>query len=287
MKKLLALYLILLSSGLMADENGQIEKCAQKNFIVCKELGDQEVGRGNLKEASGFYEKSCDKKNQEGCNYWGIAEYKLGNISEAFRIWKDSCAENYPYACLSLGAAEEKKGDIEEANKYFKQACQGGSTTACDKIHELKSSSRNSPSVSSKADGALELMEALKIEENLKGFFSGFYQGLIGAFAEKNKKTITEKDREQIEGVIKRSVDTTEVQKILVPIYEKKFTPDEIQEIVSFYKSATGRKFLNSQGEIMIESTQALSKWSEKMTAKINANLELLDTANRSDAKKK
>lgn len=285
MKFFLIAYL-LNTNNLLADENGQIEKCAQKNFIVCKKLGDQEVGRGNLKEASGFYEKSCDKKNQEGCNYWGIAEYKIGNISEAFRIWKDSCAENYPYACLSLGAAEEKKGDIEEADKYFKQACLGGSTTACDKINESKKSSRNSLSISSKANGGLELIQALKIEENLKGFFSGFYQGLLGAYAEKNKLTLTEKDREQIEGVIKRSVNTEEVQKILVPIYEKKFTPDEIQELVGFYNSATGRKFLNSQGEIMIESNEALGKWSEKITAKITANLELLDTANRSGAKK-
>jgi hypothetical protein len=161
-------------------------------------------------------------------------------------------------------------------------ACKNGSSTGSDKLEELKNDSNKTSVSSSKADGGLELMEALKVEENLKGFFTGFYQGLVGAYAEKSKKTLTEAELEQIQQVIKRSVDTSEVQKIIVPIYEKKFSPDEIQELVNFYKSPTGQKFLNSQGEIMIESSQELSKWSEKVKVKIQKNFELLDTTNRS-----
>ncbi len=46
----------------------------------------------------------------------------------------------------------------------------------------------------------------------------------------------------------------------LVPIYYKRFTYDEIKEIIQFQESATGTKLRESTGEILIETVKALKK---------------------------
>ncbi|MBI5415336.1 MAG: DUF2059 domain-containing protein, partial [Candidatus Omnitrophica bacterium] len=62
-----------------------------------------------------------------------------------------------------------------------------------------------------------------------------------------------EDKREQLETVF--NLDAIVAQ--LVPIYDKYYTPDELKEIVAFYKSPAGQKVIEATPKIMQEAMQA------------------------------
>lgn len=279
------LFLILLSFSFSVHASDLIKKCEDNNYSACKEQGDIEVEKGKIKEASFYFNKSCHKKNSEGCHFWGIAEYKLGNEKEAIDIWKSACAEEYAYSCLSLGILDEDKGHSEDAIGYYKIACSASSAIACQKLNGLKSKNKKDNKVPPE-DDVYELMKLLRVENSLKEFYTGFYQGLISSLAEQNKKVLTDQEKEQLDIVIQKSINTEEPKKIFAGIYEKKYTKEEIKELVEFYRSATGQKFLDGQPDITLEASKELNGWAQKMTEKLGKNLELLDLTNKAENKK-
>ena len=52
-----------------------------------------------------------------------------------------------------------------------------------------------------------------------------------------------------------------ELIKLVVPVYGKHFTHDEIREMLAFYESDVGKKLAQKQPQIMAESSQMGQQW--------------------------
>lgn len=48
---------------------------------------------------------------------------------------------------------------------------------------------------------------------------------------------------------------------LLVPIYVRHLTPEDVEELIRFYSSPTGQRFLDRQPQIMQESMAAGERW--------------------------
>ncbi|WP_037028577.1 DUF2059 domain-containing protein [Psychromonas aquimarina] len=62
-------------------------------------------------------------------------------------------------------------------------------------------------------------------------------------------------------------IDTDEVEKRIIPVYQKYLTEKDIQAINAFYNTPAGKKMLQIQPKIMRESYAIGQKWAQK-TAK-------------------
>lgn len=62
-----------------------------------------------------------------------------------------------------------------------------------------------------------------------------------------------------------KEVDPNELVGLIVPIYQKYFTEEEIRETIKFYKSPTGKKVVQTLPSVMHESMMAGQVWGQKL----------------------
>lgn len=65
-----------------------------------------------------------------------------------------------------------------------------------------------------------------------------------------------------------------EYLKKLVPIYDKYFSTEEIEKLISFYNSDVGRKFVNYLPDISIDSYKVKQEWEGEMAIELRKKLE-------------
>jgi len=58
-----------------------------------------------------------------------------------------------------------------------------------------------------------------------------------------------------------RTKAISDIKMLLIPIYEDHFTPSEIDEMLAFYTSDTGKQLLNDRTQLTEEQQQALNKF--------------------------
>ncbi|HET6251639.1 MAG TPA: DUF2059 domain-containing protein [Tepidisphaeraceae bacterium] len=66
-----------------------------------------------------------------------------------------------------------------------------------------------------------------------------------------------------------KEADYEGLLKLIVPVYEKHFTDEEILELIKFYESPIGKKLAHEQPLMMQESMQAGQKWGQELGMKI------------------
>jgi hypothetical protein len=59
----------------------------------------------------------------------------------------------------------------------------------------------------------------------------------------------------------KRDTDPKQLEEMVVPIYSKHFSHDEIRQLIAFYESPLGRKVIGEMPGIMRESMDVGSQW--------------------------
>jgi uncharacterized protein len=59
----------------------------------------------------------------------------------------------------------------------------------------------------------------------------------------------------------------------LAPIYTSRFTIEELNELVAFYKTAAGQKFSNFQSDVLQASVPVVQNWSRKMSTDMAARI--------------
>ncbi len=64
-------------------------------------------------------------------------------------------------------------------------------------------------------------------------------------------------------------IDADGMAKIVVPIYDKYFTEEDIDQIIIFYKTPIGKKMLELSPKIYIEAMEAGKLWGEEIAYKI------------------
>ena len=68
-------------------------------------------------------------------------------------------------------------------------------------------------------------------------------------------------------------VEVKDLQKMLVPVYKKYFTPEEVKAIIAFYESPVGKKLAGQTPQITTESMQVTQQWGMGLFGKIQAYL--------------
>ena len=63
----------------------------------------------------------------------------------------------------------------------------------------------------------------------------------------------------------KSKFDANEFMNMLVPIYDKHFTHDDIKQLIKFYESPVGKKLLKATPTMAQETAAAGQKWGEKL----------------------
>ena len=73
---------------------------------------------------------------------------------------------------------------------------------------------------------------------------------------------------------IQQEIDNTDFTEMLIPVYDEKFTLEEIKKLNEFYTSEVGRKMTELRKEINKEIFEIAKEWSIKKTDEIYEKLE-------------
>lgn len=66
-----------------------------------------------------------------------------------------------------------------------------------------------------------------------------------------------------------KEVDPNELVDLIVPIYAKHFSEEEIQQALAFYRSPAGRKMIQKQPLVMQESMAVGQEWGRKLAERV------------------
>lgn len=81
---------------------------------------------------------------------------------------------------------------------------------------------------------------------------------------EKNKKEALEKVSIEQYGRVSRLLDVEGIMNVVVAIYAKHYTTDELRQTVDFFESEAGQKIINKTPQIMQEVVQASVQYFQK-----------------------
>lgn len=68
-------------------------------------------------------------------------------------------------------------------------------------------------------------------------------------------------------------ISPNDLTEMVVPIYEKYFTHEELKQLIAFYESPIGKKIIKVQPQIMMESMTAGEEWGKELVKKIKKKL--------------
>ena len=60
---------------------------------------------------------------------------------------------------------------------------------------------------------------------------------------------------------LRREMNVNELTELVVPIYDRHLTHDDVKQLIAFYDSPVGRKLLSVQPQILAESMQIGQEW--------------------------
>ena len=103
----------------------------------------------------------------------------------------------------------------------------------------------------------LELMGSGKLAEQVAGQMITLFQN---AYTDVDKQFWDEFSKE---------MKTAELLELIVPIYEKYYTEEEVEQLITFYKTPLGKKVTESLPMITQESMEAGRMWGEGIGMKV------------------
>jgi len=73
---------------------------------------------------------------------------------------------------------------------------------------------------------------------------------------------------------LRMSMDTKELINLVVPIYDKYYTTEDLKVVNAFYSSDAGKRMIATMPKAMNEAVQAGQIWGESLAEKVVAELE-------------
>jgi uncharacterized protein len=64
-------------------------------------------------------------------------------------------------------------------------------------------------------------------------------------------------------------VNPNDIEAMILPVYRKYFSEEEIQDVIKFYKSPTGVKLIQTLPQVMQESMAVGQQWGESLAQKV------------------
>jgi uncharacterized protein len=74
---------------------------------------------------------------------------------------------------------------------------------------------------------------------------------------------------EKFWGDFMKEVHTDELVDLIVPVYDRNLTHDDVKELIRFYESPTGKKFVSVLPKITQESMVVGEKWGRELAMKV------------------
>lgn len=244
-KSLLCLFLLYTSPIAFSVESESDKKCNQNISEECINSAKLYSKLGKNNEALAFYNKACKANNMLGCTGQGVVEYRIGNKVEAKKLLEKSCSANEKKACEIL----KKISQEEQLNT---------------KINKL-------PNPQTK-----ELLKAMRMDQQLASVGTQIYEAAIKNFEEKNKKPVPEALKLILKESIDEEIKPEEFLNLIIPYYEKSFTPAEINELTLFYKTPVAQKLIDENPKLMQQSGNLLQQWTNNLMLKVEEKIKTL-----------
>lgn len=73
---------------------------------------------------------------------------------------------------------------------------------------------------------------------------------------------------------LKKKLNADELMEMIIPIYDKYYTTEDLKAVNAFYSSPAGKKLLESMPQVMKESMKVGQEWGQKIGKKIALALE-------------
>lgn len=119
-----------------------------------------------------------------------------------------------------------------------------------------------------------EEARAQRIQEILEVTGSGeLGLQMMHAILEPMRSALPQVPAEFWDGFIAR-VDVDELEDLIVPIYEKHFTDEELDAMLEFYQTPAGRSMLSKMPAVMQESIAVGQEWGQRLAEEIVRDLE-------------
>lgn len=114
--------------------------------------------------------------------------------------------------------------------------------------------------------------------ENVKKFLELTGAGKLGVQLAGNmvssfKKSFAGVPDEFWDSIVKK-LDPDTITNLVIPIYQKYYTDEDIQQLIVFYQTPLGKKVIASTPQIMQESMQVGQNWGRAIGEKIYNDLE-------------
>lgn len=90
-------------------------------------------------------------------------------------------------------------------------------------------------------------------------------------------KSSYSKVNEQFWEDYKNEVKAEDLEKMIIPIYDKYYTESDIDQLIAFYNSPIGKKMIATMPQVMQESMIAGQAWGKQIGEKIQAKLKEKD----------
>jgi uncharacterized protein len=71
-----------------------------------------------------------------------------------------------------------------------------------------------------------------------------------------------------------KEVHTDELVEMIVPVYDRNLTHDDVKQLIKFYESPTGKKFVSVLPKITQESMVVGEKWGRDLAQKVIAKMQ-------------
>ncbi|HKQ61130.1 MAG TPA: DUF2059 domain-containing protein [Candidatus Polarisedimenticolaceae bacterium] len=67
--------------------------------------------------------------------------------------------------------------------------------------------------------------------------------------------------------------DASELIELMIPVYTRHFSRDEVRELTAFFRTPLGRKFTSESGPIQTEAFEVGQRWGTGLAAQVDAEL--------------
>jgi hypothetical protein len=71
-----------------------------------------------------------------------------------------------------------------------------------------------------------------------------------------------------------KEVHTNELVDLIVPVYDRNLTQDDVKQLIKFYETPTGKKFVSVLPKITQESMVVGQKWGRELAQKVVAKIQ-------------
>ena len=149
--------------------------------------------------------------------------------------------------------------------------CLGMPLACAAQTHPAKKTA-TSAGLTTKHQDTEKLMELVGTRRILRELFDQDIEAQITAMR-RSRPDVPDQFWQDFTAEFKRQASPDDLMKVILPIYDRHFTHQEIRQIIAFYESPLGRKISTTLPEIQQESVEAGRAWGEQLGDRMNAEL--------------